>query len=491
MLYNNQSYSGFLQSWANFGNISAFFASVTAKIAMGIQWVLQQVYGIVNKNYMGLSRQMEFHADAVAASVSGSKNLVTALRRVELADAGYNIALQKCDDLLRKKMLSENVYDGQRLAFQHIASEFKLPLRGGLPVINNEFLEDNNRSRINYKDQWASHPSTEDREKHLNSLAIDAEVIDEPAWNLFDDPQQLQTRLTLKIYEHVTKEKDMVTIGIDEFKQKFYSEVEKFTIPEIYNRFYDNRQVAITDMNSMSDTSAIQTIEFADIFSTSNAGIYKKINALSTDIEILKAIADKRIRTKTFDFDGNKFDRSDAGSLVEKLEKEKESMQLELDELDKKAIIYFLEKAKQLSAEKESELRKMYSTYFEQRTKAKEYLAHVNSMLESLGPIYSGQMIPIEQINSMISDLKNEREIKFKGWLKGWLGLGVFEDGHEKIKIEKFIATNYEYFSGTTFFDTELADLNSICNESWNSINSYLFDRFRKILEFQVELISK
>jgi Zn-dependent protease with chaperone function len=45
------------------------------------------MYGVINKNYMSLSREMEFHADAVAASVSGSENLITALKKLEISDA--------------------------------------------------------------------------------------------------------------------------------------------------------------------------------------------------------------------------------------------------------------------------------------------------------------------------------------------------------------------------------------------------------------------
>src|SRR6185503_16583149 len=99
MLYDNKSYASFLNSWAAIGSIFAFFASVTAKLAQFIQVVLRAMYGFINKGYLRLSREMEFHADSVAASVSGSRSLVTALRRVELADAAFNIVIRKCNEL--------------------------------------------------------------------------------------------------------------------------------------------------------------------------------------------------------------------------------------------------------------------------------------------------------------------------------------------------------------------------------------------------------
>src|SRR5688572_16691866 len=65
MLYENTGYSNTLQGWAKISNWFALFANITVEIVKGIQWVLRQMYATVNKNYMGLSRQMEFHADSV------------------------------------------------------------------------------------------------------------------------------------------------------------------------------------------------------------------------------------------------------------------------------------------------------------------------------------------------------------------------------------------------------------------------------------------
>lgn len=219
MLFDNQGYANFLQGWASLDGIFAFFANITAKIAQGIQWILRQMYGLINKNYMRLSREMEFHADAVAASVSGSKSLVTALRRVELANSGYNIALQKCDDLFREKKISSNIYQNQTTVLLHLAEEFKLPLQHGLPVVNDDFIQSNNLSRVNFKDQWASHPTTEDREDHLNQLAVEAEVLPDSAWVLFTNREELENSLTRKVYENVEMPADIVTVEGKEFEE--------------------------------------------------------------------------------------------------------------------------------------------------------------------------------------------------------------------------------------------------------------------------------
>jgi hypothetical protein len=49
MLYDNDSYERTLESWANASGYFAFFAVLTFRIVKGIQWILQQVYNVVNK----------------------------------------------------------------------------------------------------------------------------------------------------------------------------------------------------------------------------------------------------------------------------------------------------------------------------------------------------------------------------------------------------------------------------------------------------------
>jgi hypothetical protein len=114
----------------------------------------------------------------------------------------------------------------------------------------------------------------------------------------------------------------------------------------------------------------------------------------------------------------------------------------------------------------------------------------MNKMLESMGPVYAGQTIPIEQINGMINTLKEIHEPEWKKSLGEWLSSGVYTDNSkEKEKIQKFIESNYVYFNGASFFETELAELNELCNTSWNAVNAWLFNRFKSILERQLSLV--
>ena len=78
-LYDNNWYGTLAQKIADVHAIIGFFVMVAAKIIQGIQFILRKVYEVVNLSYMSLSREMEFHADEVAANITGSKPLITSL----------------------------------------------------------------------------------------------------------------------------------------------------------------------------------------------------------------------------------------------------------------------------------------------------------------------------------------------------------------------------------------------------------------------------
>ncbi|MCX6317672.1 MAG: M48 family metalloprotease [Bacteroidetes bacterium] len=486
MLYDNSGYASFLQGWANIDGIFALFASITAGIAQGIQSILKGMYGLINKRYMSLSRQMEFHADAVAASVSGSSSLDTALRRIEMAAPCYEITLQKCDELYKQKKISANIYPQQKSVIQEMAEQYKLPIQNGFPVITDEFYQNANTSRVNFKDQWASHPSTEDRIKHLNELAIPAEINEQPAWILFTNLEQWQEKLTAKIYEQVQLPENHSVVTEAEFHEKLKEDAAKYTFPEAYNGFYDNRQPLLLTAEEMEEAPD-QGLQFDELFNAESAALSKKINTAANDIAILKAINERNLDAKSFDFDGVKYHRDQAPEIIGNLEKENEGMQQALNRLDKQAVLYFIQKATDVSAENAAILKGRYNKYFSYRKQADAFLKRMNEMLEVLAPVFSGQTMQIETIRSMISQLKQEHEGAFKYELKVWEEEGAFAESPELAdRIRTFREADYVYFGETSFMETELRELHSLCNESWAAVSNFIFLQFKQILTDQL-----
>jgi len=215
----------------------------------------------------------------------------------------------------------------------------------------------------------------------------------------------------------------------------------------------------------------------------------KQINAIASDIEVLKAIALKSIKVKTFDFDGIKYDSGEATGVAERLETEHEQLKNKLQNIDKQLIQFFYRQASTKENGAATELKEKYMAYFRFRNKADDFLKQINTMLESLQRIYSGESLTIEVIDSTIGTLKNIQEPLFKDWLKYWLSVDAFVLNQEiKAAAEKFIASDHKYFGANSFFENELLGLNELCNDGWSSVNNFLFLQFKSILELQLKL---
>jgi len=157
MLFENNSFNNFLAGWGKIHGAIAVFVSITVSIANAIRWVLKQMYEVINKSYMSLSRQMEFHADAIAASVAGSNNLITSLRKLDIAAACYNISLTKAGDALKSKAIATNIYKNQSSVLKVVARLNKLDTVNDMVVASDDFANSLGTSRIHFDDQYASH----------------------------------------------------------------------------------------------------------------------------------------------------------------------------------------------------------------------------------------------------------------------------------------------------------------------------------------------
>jgi Zn-dependent protease with chaperone function len=490
MLYENKDYTAFLQTWGTIHNYLRLFAVITVKIAAGIQWILRGMYQFINKSYLGLSREMEFHADAVAASVSGGNNLVSALSRIEVAASCYNTALQDANDRLKEKKIARNIFSNQLTIFRSLAAEYRLPLRKGLPDISYSFIESFSRSRINYKNQWASHPTLQERKISLDQLAIEVSPDENSPWSLFDRPGELQETMTGTLYRSVTLDETAETYHPEEFEKRFHRNKTDNALPEVYKGFYDGRYIAVKDWNidALADCIA-QTISFDDLFNEENCGMLTAINSNKNDVEILKAIRNKKIAISSYDFDGVKHAAADCNALVTQLEKEINDQLSRQQELDKKAFLFFLHRLDGDNTAKDR-LKANYRRFRSLSIRSDEYVAIVNKMLARINPFYTAK-VSLAQVHTILGLLKKDEEPALKKAYRQLLEDGVLDDSANLTgQIQSFLSKNYVYFVNDAFLDNELNELTSLAMAVGAELNRQQFETYKKMLETQAESLN-
>ena len=271
-----------------------------------------------------------------------------------------------------------------------------------------------------------------------------------------------------------------------EFDHKLEKELTSSSLPQEYNGYYDGREIAIiaADLSIPPDEGT----SFERLFSPENAIMHKKIVASNGDLELMKAIQDNRIDTESFDFDGEKFNKNDAATIIEQLEKELKEANESVEKSDINAIRYFIHLAGKKEKAAADTLRADYEKYFSLRRQAAAFLNTINTMLESMQPIYSGQTVPLEQIHTLISRLTEFHEPKFKNELEEWKKMGVFVTQHEmQGRVNNFISSTHVYFHDDHFLEEELSGLHTMCTESWKMVTEFIFEKFKKILQDQLQ----
>ena len=171
MLYDNEGYDVVLTKWSNSSSYFAAFSAAAIFVVKGVQRVLMRVYKVVNLNYMALSREMEFHADAVAAHVAGSEALANSLLRLDLASKSLSSVFDYYDAKIATSQKTNNFFPQQSFVLHHISTSENLTIRDGLPMLTIDEFKKFNRTKLVLSEQWSSHPSTEERVTRV--LALD------------------------------------------------------------------------------------------------------------------------------------------------------------------------------------------------------------------------------------------------------------------------------------------------------------------------------
>jgi Zn-dependent protease with chaperone function len=486
MLYDNDDYGEVLAGWANASSYFAIFAGLTAGIVRGIQLILKEVYTVMNKSYMSLSRQMEFHADAVAAYVSGSDHLITSLRRLEVADTCYGKVFQVYGERFDQQVKPVNIYPDHAELMRHFAVDHGLTLENGLPKIEAQAMTRFNKSRVVVKDQWASHPSTDDREDHLRSLNTFTETEHVSAWAIFRDAETLQRKITDKVYADVTFKEAPLVVDNNVFSERYYQALEKYTLNKRYKGFFAHRNITEVDLETLQ---AIEANHLDDILDDRTLELPFEIAGIQDDINMLEIIRQPNNRVKTFEFEGAKLNQEDAGSLAEKLKTELTETETRLKDADKKVITFFIQQAESKGAAEK--IKEDYRALFAAARQSEEDLTKYLELQTMMHPLYYEQ-VTIEQAHALMN-LVRQQEKPMKERLKVMLAkddYGVHYTSRDKETLEQFIVSDHTYFQGSSFLDAEMTLLHDAMKLYQTMVTDYTFVLKKELLERQLQLLN-
>ena len=482
MLYNNESINSIQNKMANLSGYIALTLYISTFSIRGIQTILQKLYDYININYMALSREMEFHADAVSVNVSGSKALADGLLRISFANYSFDTATYFYERKMSENFLPQDIYQDQKSVSLFLAKKNKYEIVNGFPQITIDAGAKYNKSKLNIEDQWASHPSTEDRVNAINKLnvLVDHEN-DGPAIEILRNREELLEKVQKLLFSELKHEGLINHLNNSEFQSQYEIDYYKNEFDEIFNEFYTYNNPLVHDFSEINFDSEITPIN--ELFSDKNVELSFEVNSLLNDKLTLEDISNKTYKLKTFDYDGIKYKAKEAGNILKQVEAIYNEKLSELNAINKRVFESFYQMA--LVSNKEYDLRNVYNKFKELDDVFDEKYQFYFEISNKYAFIYQQQ-----EMSSIVTQLSNNKplEKKLKDEISEFLKSDEIkaELSPEILKyLTHFTENELLYFYGSSYDDSNLGYLFTAMQQYHLLLSRSYFIQKKKLLNLQ------
>lgn len=485
LLYDNEGFQQLASSWSGIHSVVSFFIRLSVHIVEGIQQILQWVYKLVNLSYLRLSREMEFHADAVAAQVAGSEPAIRALLRIDLSSQAFQQVLYFYHELHAESKSTHDVYPQHLFLMQKTAETYRLPLVHQLPQPSLQDIDALAETQLLIEDCWSSHPNTRDRVESIQQHAVQKSEGDQRlATELFLNKKQRQEELTKHLFSGIVYPGAVSYLNDVEFEQTYQSKIVAQPYDGIFQGYYNRKNpVAITDADP---TDAIHRIGCQSLFYDTMQQQQKELMILSADIDLLQGMTDAANMPKYFRYATQQYTKKDIPNLLHAMKEKKEILIDQVYQNDKNIYLYF----QHLAAKSKQ------SALFE-----KKYTEFINFDREydRLTPLYVSIVNQTQFFQQTTAYIEIERnlenlvpaETEIKQEMKCMLDEEIFSscltDEHRE-QLEKYISRDWTYFTRPNYHEDTLRVMREAVEAYLHILGSTYSHLKRELLGFWAAL---
>ena len=432
---------------------------------------------------MALSRQMEFHADAIAASVAGSEVAAGALRKIQAGGICYNHTINFCNQLAPMGFKPANIYMGMHVMMEGFAKENDLELNNGVPVLTDAALE----SEVKFDNQWQSHPALPDREQSIALLNFTGQPDTRSAWVLIKDAEALQIKVTANMYSHNEKNKALKSIGQEEFAAKLTAQQQAAGFPDLFGHYYDYRH--IEKFEAGTTTSTTLPHKLSDVLTNEASINAKSFRNGSNNVTVVENISTGAIDTESFDYHGRRYTRQEAAQLVKEIKNQNKDLAAQLLERDK---LIFAMALRQSNAEQQHNLKAALNDYYSAHTEFDQFIALYNEAMPGLAPIFNGQSFKYEFLQHLFDDFRHNAGLRIKAVAQNCISRNAYDndwvkDPELKKNAAALANNSYVYYNNKVFHNEQLRVLNRFMNSQLTFVQVQLFQTKKHLLTLQAE----
>jgi Zn-dependent protease with chaperone function len=363
-------------------NLVAALRGVDIRIAVfawaftGVMWTLrkslQGLFRVINFANSSLSRQMEFNADLVAVSVTGSDALIHGLARLDFATDSLGQAWSDLSAAADRHLFTRDLFYHQTRAAEHLRTLRKNPRLGEPPVLSEDsqkVVQVFQSEDTSVPKMWATHPSNYDREMNAKRHYVRSPIDERSPWILFKAAAAVREKITQQLYE-ATGQWSEVTLQDPQAVQAFIDEEHaETTYHPRYHGLYDHRYLTPGELDELLRSAPT---EFAgpDQLAEAHARLFdaeleSRMQTHQARQEEYRRVAPLahgavQLTGKDFQFRGVHYRAADAGRLLDQLKKEMDEDYEWMARLDRQAFLIHYSMARQIGEEAQRELEERY-----------------------------------------------------------------------------------------------------------------------------------
>ncbi len=212
-------------------------------IVWSIRSLLETAFNLVLMAQRALSREMEFQADLVAVSLTGSDALVHALQKLQAADDAWDRAINFGYGELHDGRVVRDLFAVQSRVLEHLRQVLNDPGYGDVPALPEQARESHRIFQSEFAQpprMWATHPLNHEREANAKRLYVPATLDSRSAWSVFAQPQTLREAVTQRV---LRLEEAREAVALDESLQALDQQYAQEIFKGRYRGVYLGRSV--------------------------------------------------------------------------------------------------------------------------------------------------------------------------------------------------------------------------------------------------------
>jgi hypothetical protein len=245
-------------------------------------------------------------------------------------------------------------------------------------------------------------------------------------------------------------------IDRDAYQGLVDEQIAQYSFDKRYKGFYDGRDLSIFDPEEVLKAPS-PVNKLSEVLTEKNLGLQNLINGLNTDIQILESARSKDSAIKTFDFEGQKYNRNEAPALLLKLKAELKEAIDSLAKADQQMFLLYYNRSV-LTGNEKNALEK-YKEMFSMARETNARMKQLHSMVKEANQLFRSQVTHGVAV-AVSNNMKREGN-QVKEGIREMLSdenYTSFYSTEERNMLQSFLDDSSKYFFNTGF-DSEAIQL--------------------------------